>query len=144
MNIVIEIGRLTNKPELRYTTSNIATTRFTLAVKKNVPNKEGDYGTDFIGCVAYNKTAELISKYLDKGRQIAIRGHIETGSYDGTDGKKVYTTDIVVDETRFLDTKKKEENKEVSDTEIVQKAMSDDPFKEFGQQIQIENEGLPF
>lgn len=143
MNIFIGIGRLTNKPELRYTTSNIATTRFTLAIKKNVPNKEGNYGTDFISCVAYNKTAEIISKYLDKGRQIAIRGHIETSNYE-KDGKKIYTTDIVVDETQFLDTKNKEENKEVSDTEIVQKAMSDDPFKEFGQQIQIDNEGLPF
>ena len=144
MNIFIGIGRLTNKPELRYTTSNIATTRFTLAVKRNMPNKEGNYESDFISCVAFNKTAELISKYLDKGSQIAIRGHVQTGSYDGTAGKKVYTTDIVVDETRFLDTKKKEENNEVSDTEIVQKAMSDDPFKEFGQQIQIDNEGLPF
>lgn len=144
MNLCIEIGRLTNKPELRYTTSNIATTRFTLAVKRKMPNKEGNYDSDFIGCVAYNKTAELISKYLDKGSQIAIRGHIQTGSYDGTDGEKVYTTDIVVDEIKFLDTKKKEENNEVSDTEIVQKAMSDDPFKEFGQQIQIDNEGLPF
>lgn len=144
MNTFIGIGRLTNKPELRYTTSNIATTRFTLAVKRNMPNKEGNYDSDFISCVAYNKTAELISKYLDKGSQIAIRGHIQTGSYDGADGKKVYTTDVVVDEIKFLDTKKKEENKEVSDTEIVQKAMSDDPFKEFGQQIQIDNEGLPF
>ena len=143
MNLCIEIGRLTNKPELRYTTSNIATTRFTLAIKKNVPNKEGNYGTDFISCVAYNKTAELISKYLDKGRQTAIRGHIETSNYE-KDGKKVYTTDIVVDEIKFLDTKNKEETKEASDTEIVQKAMSDDPFKEFGQQIQIGDESLPF
>lgn len=143
MNIFIGIGRLTNKPELRYTTSNIAIARFTLAIKKNVPNKEGDYGTDFINCVAYNKTAELISKYLDKGRQTAIRGHIETSSYE-KDGKKVYTTDIVVEETRFLDTKKKEESKEVSDTETIQKAMSDDPFKEFGQQIQIDDDNLPF
>ena len=143
MNIFIGIGRLTNKPELRYTTSNIAVTRFTLAIKKNVPNKEGDYGTDFINCVAYNKTAELISKYLDKGRQAAVRGHIETSNYE-KDGKKVYTTDIVVEETQFLDTKKKEENKEVSDTEAIQKAMSDDPFKEFGQQIQIDDDNLPF
>ena len=143
MNLCIEIGRLTNKPELRYTTSNIATTRFTLAVKRDVPNKEGNYDSDFISCVAYNKTAELISKYLDKGSQIAIKGHIQTGNYE-KDGKKVYTTDIVVDEMRFLDTKKKEETKEVSDAEVIKKAMSDDPFKEFGQQIQIDNEGLPF
>lgn len=143
MNLCIEIGRLTNKPELRYTTSNIATTKFTLAVKRNMPNKEGNYDSDFVSCVAYNKTAELISKYLDKGSQIAIKGRIQTGNYE-KDGKKIYTTDIVVDEIKFLDTKKKEENNEVSDTEIVQKAMSDDPFKEFGQQIQIDNEGLPF
>lgn len=143
MNIFIGIGRLTNKPELRYTTSNIATTRFTLVIKRDVPNKEGNYDSDFISCVAYNKIAEVISKYLDKGRQIAIRGHIKTDNYE-KDGKKIYTTDVAVEELKFLDTKKKEENKEVSDTEIVQKAMSDDPFKEFGQQIQIDNEGLPF
>lgn len=143
MNLCIEIGRLTNKPELRYTTSNIATTKFTIAVKRNMPNKEGNYDSDFISCVAYNKTAELISKYLDKGSQIAIKGRIQTGNYE-KDGKKIYTTDVVVDEMHFLDTKKREENKEVSDAEVIKKAMSDDPFKEFGQQIKIQDESLPF
>lgn len=138
MNCFIGIGRITKKPELRYTQSNLAITKFNLAINRDMKNKEGNYDTDFISCVAYNKTAELIGKYLDKGSSIAVEGHIQTGSYE-KDGKKTYTTDVVVDKFTFL-----EKKQEATQTEIVQKAMSDNPYENFGQQVQMDNEGLPF
>lgn len=138
MNLFMGIGRITKKPELRYTTTNLAIARFTLAINRDIKNKQGEYDTDFINCVAYGKTAELIDKYLDKGSQIAVEGKIQTGSYE-KDGKKTYTTDIVVERLTFL-----EKKQEATQTEIVQKAMSDNPYENFGQQVQMDNEGLPF
>lgn len=144
MNLFMGIGRITKKPELRYTTTNLAIAKFTLAINRDTKNKEGNYDTDFINCVAYGKTAELIDKYLDKGSQIAIEGHIQTGSYE-KDGKKTYTTDIIVERLTFLEKKATQsEIQEATQTEIVQKAMSDNPYENFGQQIQMDNEGLPF
>lgn len=135
MNLFMGIGRITKSIELRYTTSNLAIAKFTLAINRDTKNKEGNYDTDFINCVAYGKTAELIDKYLDKGSQIAIEGKIQTGSYE-KDGKKTYTTDIVVERLTFL-----EKKKEATQTEIVQKAMGDNPYENFGQQVQTD---LPF
>lgn len=138
MNLFMGIGRITKKPETRYTQSNLAITKFTLAINRDTKNKQGEYETDFISCVAYGKTAELIDKYLDKGSQIAIEGKVQTGSYE-KDNKKVYTTDIVVERLTFL-----EKKQETTQTEIVQKAMSDNPYENMGQQVQMDNEGLPF
>lgn len=138
MNLFMGIGRITKKPELRYTTTNLAIAKFTLAINRDTKNKQGEYDTDFINCVAYGKTAELIDKYLDKGSQIAIEGKIQTGSYE-KDGKKTYTTDIVVERLTFL-----EKKQEATQTELVQKAMSDNPYENMGQQVQMDNEGLPF
>lgn len=138
MNLFMGIGRITKKPETRYTQSNLAITKFTLAINRDTKNKQGEYETDFISCVAYGKTAELIDKYLDKGSQIAIEGKIQTGSYE-KDNKKVYTTDIVVERLTFL-----EKKQETTQTEIVSKAMSDNPYETMGQQVQMDNEGLPF
>ena len=139
MNYFCGIGRLTNQPEIRYTTKDLAIARFNIAIRRTMPNKDGNYDADFINCFAYGKTAELIGKYLDKGSSCGIEGRIQTGSYE-KDGKKIYTTDVAIDKIQFLDTKKKEETQ----TEIVQKAMSDNPYENFGQQIQMDNEGLPF
>lgn len=104
MNKVILIGNLTKAVEIRYTQQGIAVANFTLAVKREIKNDE----TDFISCVAYNKTAELIGKYLDKGSKISIEGRIQTGSYENKEGKKVYTTDVIVDKVEFLNSKKGE------------------------------------
>ena len=97
MNIVMLIGRLTSDPELRQN-ENYTHCKFTLAVNRV---KEG---TDFINCIAWNKQAELIGKYLHKGNQVAIEGRIQTGSYEGKNGK-VYTTDIVVEKLNFIEKK---------------------------------------
>ena len=99
MNKVVLVGRLTKDPELRYAAgSDTAVCKFTLAVNRMKKDE-----ADFINCVAFNKTAELIAQYLGKGRQIAISGSIRTGSYTAQDGSKRYTTDVVVETFDFID-----------------------------------------
>lgn len=107
MNKVILIGRFTRDPEIRYSTgeSATATARFSLAVNRRFKNAEGNYDADFISCVAFGKTAEFIEKYFKKGMPIGITGRIQTGSYTNKDGQKVYTTDVVVEETEFVESK---------------------------------------
>lgn len=99
MNKVVLIGRLTADPNLSYAAgTGTAVCRFTLAVTRPFKRDEAD----FINCVAFNKTAETIGQYLVKGRQIAIAGRIQTGSYDAQDGTKRYTTDVVVENFEFI------------------------------------------
>ena len=107
MNKVILVGRFTRDPEIRYSTgeSATATARFSLAVNRRFKNAEGNYDADFINCVAFGKTAEFIEKYFNKGMAIGITGRIQTGSYTNKDGQKVYTTDVVVEETEFVESK---------------------------------------
>lgn len=102
MNSVVLIGRLTKDPELTYTpNTQTACTRFTLAVDRPRRNGE-DQGADFLRIVVWGKQAETCDRYLAKGRQAAVRGRIETGSYKTRDGQTVYTTDIVADNVEFL------------------------------------------
>lgn len=109
MNKVILIGRLTKDPELNYTAgTGTAVTRFTIAVTR--PFKKDE--TDFINCVAFNKTGETIAQYLTKGRQLAIVGNIRTGSYDAKDGTKRYTTDVVVESFEFIGQGKQEQKED--------------------------------
>ena len=103
MNKSILIGRLTRDPEVRGEGDH-KSARFTLAVDRRNKEKEAD----FVSCIAWDKTAELMAKYLAKGSKIGVVGRIQTGSYDGQNGK-VYTTDIVVDDLEFLESKKTEE-----------------------------------
>lgn len=99
MNKVVLVGRLTKDPELRFAAgSGSAVCRFTVAVNRQFKKDE----TDFIGCVAFGKTAEIIAQYLTKGREIAVSGSIRTGSYDAQDGTKRYTTDVAVDSFDFI------------------------------------------
>lgn len=99
MNKVILIGRLTKDPELNYAAgSGTALTRFSLAVTRQFKKDE----TDFINCIAFGKIGETIAQYLTKGRQLAVTGRIQTGSYDAKDGTKRYTTDVVVESFEFI------------------------------------------
>lgn len=106
MNKVIEIGRLTKDPEIRY--SQVANTtcvaRYTLAVDRKF-KQEGQPTADFINCIAFGKLGEFAEKYLHKGTKIAVTGRIQTGSYKKKDGNTVYTTDVVVDEQEFCESK---------------------------------------
>ena len=106
MNKVIEIGRLTRDPEVRYSQgeNTTAVARYTLAVDRKF-KQEGQPTADFINCIAFGKLGEFAEKYLHKGVKIAVTGRIQTGSYTNKDGQKVYTTDVVVEEQEFCESK---------------------------------------
>ena len=99
MNKVVLVGRLTKDPELRFAAgSGNSVSKFTVAVNRQFKKDE----TDFISCVAFGKTAEIIAQHFTKGKQIAVSGSIRTGSYDAQDGTKKYTTDVAVDTFDFI------------------------------------------
>ena len=103
LNKVVLIGRLTDDVDFRYTPNGVGVGNFTLAVNRNFKNQNGQQQTDFIRCVAWRKTAEALASYQRKGDRIAVVGAIETSSYDDKEtGKKVYTTQVRVDEVTFL------------------------------------------
>ena len=106
MNKVIEIGRLVKDPEIRYSQGSNTTcvARYTLAVDRKF-KQEGQPNADFINCIAFGKLGEFAEKYLHKGVKIAVTGRIQTGSYTNKDGQKVYTTDVVVEEQEFCESK---------------------------------------
>ena len=106
MNKVILMGRLTRDPEVRYSQgeNGMAVGRYTLAVERRM-KREGEPTADFVNCVAFGKAAEFAERYLRQGTKIAITGRIQTGSYTNRDGVKVYTTDVVVEEQEFAESK---------------------------------------
>lgn len=107
MNKVIEIGRLTKEPEVRYSqgaNGSTAVARYTLAVDRKF-KQDGQPTADFINCIAFGKLGEFAEKYLKQGIKIAVTGRIQTGSYTNKDGQKVYTTDVVVEEQEFCESK---------------------------------------
>ena len=106
MNKVILMGRLTRDPEVRYSQGDTSTAvaRYTLAVDRRFRREGSDQTADFIGCVAFGRQAEFAEKYLHQGTKIAITGRIQTGSYQ-KDGQRIYTTDVVVEEQEFAESK---------------------------------------
>ena len=112
MNKVILTGRLTNDPEVRYSQGESATAiaRYTLAVDRRF-NRE-QQSADFIGCVAFGKSGEFAEKYFRKGMKVSVVGRIQTGSYTNKEGQKVYTTDIVVEEQEFCESKGQAQEKQ--------------------------------
>lgn len=138
MNKVELIGRLTAEPELRYTESNKAYTRFTLAVNRKHKKEEEGRDADFISIVAWEKRAETICQYVKKGNRLGIVGRIQTGSYDKSDGSRGYTCDVIAEEFEFLESKNKDDRPEPEYAE------PDDPFADFGDNIEITDDDLPF
>ncbi len=102
MNKVILKGNLVRDLEIRMTPSETKIGRFTVATRRNSKNKDGNYDSDFIGCIAFDNNAEFIKNHFSKGSGIIVEGNIRTGSYE-RDGEKVYTTDVVVERVEFVD-----------------------------------------
>ena len=113
INKVVLIGRLTRNPEVRWSTGDNpqAVARYTLAVDRRF-KKDGQQDADFISCIAFGRNGEFADKYLKQGTKIAVEGNIRTGSYTNRDGKKVYTTDVVVDNHEFVESKKQDSKQE--------------------------------
>ena len=156
MNKVFLIGRLVRDPELRYTGSNIPVATFSLAVNRPFTGQSGERETDFINIVVWRKQAENVKNYLNQGSQVAIDGRIQTRSYDDQSGNKRYITEVVADNVQFLDTKASREQRETNRTNdvnpynfadeapMISGNVLDDPFKDFGEEIKIEDDDLPF
>ena len=121
MNKVVLLGRLTRDPELRYTTSNVASASFTIAVNRNFKNSEGSYDADFIPVIVWRGLAEMLCKHLKKGARVAVSGRIQTRSYDGNDGQKRYVTEVVADDASIIDWDNGNQNSaQASDGEMLQ------------------------
>jgi len=107
MNRVILMGRLTRDPNISYSQGgdNMAIARFTLAVDRRGKKDNDEQTADFIGCVCFGRQAEFSEKYLRQGTKVAVTGRIQTGSYTNKDGQKVYTTDVVLDDIEFAESK---------------------------------------
>ena len=150
MNKVVLVGRLTAKPELRYTPQNTAYTRFSVAVNRTFTNADGKRDADFINVVAWRKQAETISKYFDKGNLIALEGRLQTGSYDDKDGNKRYTVDVALDNFEFVESKAARESSANSstpydyqnDNSMPEVNVENDPFAEFGDSVSIDDNFL--
>ena len=109
MNSVQLIGRLARDPEVRYTDGGATIASFTLAVDRRIKQENGETA-DFISCKAFGKTAEFIEKYFGKGKKLALNGRIQTGSYTNKDGAKVYTTEVIVENVEFVESKGAEQS----------------------------------
>lgn len=156
MNKVLLVGRLTAKPELRYTPANVAFLRFTVAVNRPFTNSEGKREADFINVICWRNQAETISKYFDKGNLISIEGRIQTGSFDDKDGNKRFTTDVALDNFEFVEGKNKSQSS--SNYDYIPEPtpydyqsnnnsqnsvdVASDPFAEFGDSVTIDDNFL--
>lgn len=138
LNRVVLVGRLTKDPDLRYTPNGVPTASFTLAVNRTFTNQNGEREADFINVVVWRKPAENAANFLKKGSLAGVDGRIQTRSYEGQDGKRVYVTEVVADSVQFLDSKG-----EKKDRTEQQQSNSGDPFANSGQ-IDINSEDLPF
>ena len=145
INRVILIGRMTKDLETRMTSTGKQVGTFTLAVNRQGKQEEAD----FIRCVAWNKTAELMAKYTHKGSLIGIEGRIQTGSYTDRDGKQVYTTDIVCDSVQFLEPKQQQAVKPTAEEPPAFNPMGryENPFSQHEEEspgLELDDEDLPF
>ena len=142
MNKYIGLGRIVRDPEVRYSQGENASAiaRYTLAIDRRF-KKEGEQSADFISCVAFGKQAEFCEKYLRQGTKIAIVGRIQTGSYTDRNGNKVYTTDIVVEEQEFAESKASQGTSEQEDRPSPYGTVDENGFESIPDGI---DEELPF
>lgn len=145
MNKVILSGRFTKDPEQRMMSNQTEFSRFSLACQGNFVNKNGERNTEFINCIAFGKTAEIINRYLKKGAMIIAQGKIKNSSYDAQDGTKRYITDVVIDNFEFTSSvQNKTEQVQRQNSEDIQTDSDSDPFEEFASEIVINENDLPF
>lgn len=139
LNRSILIGRLTRDPELKYSPSGVAVCTFTLAVDRPFTSGNGEREADFIPVVVWRKLAEVSAEHLKKGRLTAVEGRIQTRNYENNEGRRVYVTEIIADNVRFL-----ESNRDSSGQSSSRQNNNQDPFSDDGKPIDISNDDLPF
>ena len=156
MNKVVLIGRLTKDPELRTTPNGISNASFSLAVNRNFKNKEGVIEPDFFNVIVWRRQAENVSKYCSKGTQVCVEGRLQSRSYDAQDGTKRYVTEVIADSVEFLSRPNGSGNSSYSpdaeakaDQDVVTapketEITDEDPFKDFGSEVVLTDDDLPF
>lgn len=159
MNRVILIGRFTRDPESRMSGNSTEVSRFSLACQNDFVSRDGERSAEFINCVAFGRTAGTINRYCKKGAMVSITGRIRNSSYDAQDGSKRYTTDVVVENFEFLSSRSNastsgygnDNNLETGYTgmpsytnNIETTDISEDPYKDFGEEVTISSDDLPF
>ncbi len=160
MNKILLTGRLTKDPELRTTNSGLSVSSFSIAINRTFKNKEGNYDTDFFNVSVFGKQAANVSKYCFKGSLVGIEGRLQSRSYDAQDGTKRYAVDVVADRVEFLGSKKENSgsNNYISDSNFIDQipdasldmepneiaVPEGDPYKDFGSEIAITDDDLPF
>ena len=146
LNRVVLVGRLVADPELRYTSSGVAVANFRLAVNRPFTSESGEREADFINCVIWRKPAENLANYQRKGNLIGIDGRIQTRSYEGQDGKRVYITEIVAESVQFLEFNKNEgeSTRSNQNANTGQTKANDNPFENQGEPMDIKDHDLPF
>ena len=152
MKRVMLIGRLTAKPELRYTGSNIPYARFSVAINRTFSNSQGQRETDFINVIIWRKQAENVCNFLDKGSLVSVEGRLQSNSYDDKDGNKRYSLDVVADNVQFLESKSQSQNRQNSNPSVTPYDYQDvpmndvnvdnDPFADFGDSVSIDDSFL--
>ncbi len=146
MNKVILMGRLTRDPEVKYSQGDNATAiaRFTLAVERRI-KRDNEASADFINCISFGRSAEFAEKYFRKGTKIVICGRIQTGSYTNKDGQKVYTTDIVIEEQDFAESKAtSQQNNSGSVQNNSNSRQSQKPQPDPDEFMSVDDDDLPF
>ena len=153
MNKVFLTGRFTRDPESRMGSNSLEVSRFSLACQNDFMTRNGERDVEFVNCVAFGKTAQTINKFCRKGQQICATGRIKNNSYDAQDGSKRYTTDIVIDQFEFLGAKGASSNDASYPSDTGQSYISnniettdvtEDPYKDFGEEVNISSDDLPF
>lgn len=160
MNRVILIGRLTRDPELRYTSGNAAVCNFTIAVDRPFNSNTQERGTDFIPIVVWNKQAENVKNYLTKGSQVAVEGRMQVRNYDDNNGQKRYVTEVIANTVEFMGSKNSNNGSSMPSEETNSSSeptpydfkdeapqstdVDSNPFADFGQNIEISDDELPF
>ncbi|RPF51119.1 single-stranded DNA-binding protein [Aquisalibacillus elongatus] len=159
LNRVVLVGRLTKDPDLRYTPNGVAVANFTVAVNRPFSNQQGEREADFINCVIWRRPAENLANYMKKGSMVGVDGRIQTRSFDGQDGKRVFITEVVADSVQFLESKGSSRggantqgssapntsNNSGSQNQSGSESKQDDnPFENSGEPVDLSDDDLPF
>ncbi|WP_186576877.1 single-stranded DNA-binding protein [Aquibacillus kalidii] len=161
LNRVVLVGRLTRDPDLRYTPNGVAVANFTLAVNRPFSNQQGDREADFINCVIWRRPAENLANFMSKGSMVGVDGRIQTRSFEGQDGKRVFITEVVADSVQFLETKgnsssqgggqgsqgfrpNQNQSNNNNNNNNDYRPNEEDPFRDNGEPIDISDDDLPF
>lgn len=154
LNRTVLVGRLTKDPDLRYTPNGVAVANFTLAVNRPFSNQQGEREADFINCVVWRRPAENLANFMSKGSLVGVDGRLQTRSFEGQDGKRVFVTEVVADSVQFLETKgngqqggnrnQGNQSNQGGQGSKRNQGNQEDPFKDNGEPIDISDDDLPF